>query len=125
MIVDDHGPVRDGIRKFLEMNTPFTVCGEAADGTTAIQQAKALKPDVIILDLALPALSGIQTASVLRGELPAVKIVAFSMFAGELGRAIIAHARIDAVLPKSAGLKMLAEAIHALLGAPPVGATQP
>ena len=120
LIVDDHASVRDGIRTFLEHKTTFTVCGEAADGTNAIQQAKRLKPDMIILDLALPSLNGVEAASVLKGELPKVKIVAFSMFASELGRAIKSASRIDAVLPKTCGLKELVETIHRLIDTPPL-----
>lgn len=119
LIVDDHASVRDGIRAFLEQKTTFTVCGEAADGTDAIQQAKRLKPDLIILDLALPSLNGVQVASVLRGEFPEIKIVAFSMFTNELGRAIKSASRIDAVLPKSSGLRELVEVIHKLLDTQP------
>lgn len=119
LIVDDHASVRVGIRVFLEARTNFIVCGEAADGPTAIKQAKLLKPDVIILDLALPMLNGVETASVIRSELPHVKIIAFSMFANELGRAIRSASRIDAALPKSAGLKELVEAIHKLLDIQP------
>jgi DNA-binding NarL/FixJ family response regulator len=119
LIVDDHASVRDGIRAFLEARTNFTVCGEAEDGIHAIQQAKLLKPDLIILDLSMPKLNGVETASVIRGELPSVKIVAFSMFASELGKAIRSAARIDAVLPKSSGLKELVETIENVLRVPP------
>src|SRR5690349_4002668 len=119
LIVDDHASVRDGIRVFLENKTDFTVCGEAADGTNAIQQTKRLKPDLIILDLALPGLNGVEVASILKSELPDVKIIAFSMFASELGRAIRTASRIDAVLPKSSGLKELVETIQTVLNTPP------
>jgi DNA-binding NarL/FixJ family response regulator len=74
-----------------------------------------LKPDVIILDLALPMLNGVETASVLKSELPGVKIIAFSMFAGELGRALAAATRIDAVMPKSSTLAALVATIEQLI----------
>ena len=119
LIVDDHASVREGVRAFLEIKSEFNVCGEAADGTDAITQAKRLKPDLIILDLALPMLNGVEVASILRGELPDVKIVAFSMYANELGRAIKAATRIDAVLPKSSSLTTLVEMIRQLVGTPP------
>lgn len=125
LIVDDHASVRDGIRAFLEANTSFKICGEAGNGTEALQQAKSLKPDLLILDLALPQLNGVEVASILRGDLPKVKIVAFSIYANELGRAISAATKIDAVLPKSCSLRMLVETIHKLLDIHPfVGPTQ-
>jgi DNA-binding NarL/FixJ family response regulator len=119
LIVDDHASVRDGIRAFLEAKTNFIVCGEAEDGTSAITEAKLLKPDVIILDLALPRLNGVETASVLRSNLPDAKIVAFSMYASELGRAIRSATKIDAVLPKSTSLTHLVATIQSLVRAQP------
>ena len=119
LIVDDHASVRDGIRAFLEAKTDFIVCGEAQDGTKAIEEAKKLNPDLVILDLALPMLNGVEAASILKTELPGVKIVAFTMYASELGHAITAATRIDAVLPKSSSLRELTRTIRNLLGVPP------
>ena len=119
LIVDDHASVREGIRAFLDAKTDFIVCGEAADGAEAVGQAKRLKPDVIILDLALPMLNGVEVASVLRVELPDLKIVAFSMYANELGRAIRSATRINAVLPKSTSLTELVQTIQNLVGVQP------
>jgi DNA-binding NarL/FixJ family response regulator len=119
LIVDDHASVRDGIRAFLENKTNFTVCGEADDGVTAIEQTKVPKPDLIIMDLVLPRMNGIEASSVLKSTFPGVKIVAFSMYADELGRAVAAASRIDAVLTKSSGLAVLAETIRRLLNMPP------
>lgn len=125
LIVDDHAAVREGVRAYLQRKTDFTVCGEAEDGAEAIRQAKRLKPDVVILDLALPRRHGIEVASVLRNEFPELKIVAFSMFAGELGNAIRSATRIDAVLSKSSSLRVLTETIQNLLGvSPPPGNSQ-
>jgi DNA-binding NarL/FixJ family response regulator len=119
LIVDDHASVRDGIRAFLENKTDFTVCGDADDGVTAIEQARALKPDLIIMDLAMPRLSGVEASSILKSNFPGVKIVAFTMYADELGKAIASASHIDAVLSKSSGLAVLAETIRKLLDVPP------
>jgi DNA-binding NarL/FixJ family response regulator len=119
LIVADHASVREGVRAFLETKTNLTVCGEAMDGPSAIKQAALLKPDVIILDLALPMLNGVEAASVVRNHLPNVKIVAFSMYANELGCAIRTATRIDAVLPKSTSLTSLVETIQQLVGTLP------
>jgi DNA-binding NarL/FixJ family response regulator len=125
LVVDNHASVRAGIRTFLEANTNFTVCGEAEDGVGAIEQAKLLRPDVVILDLSLPKLNGTEVASVLKGGWPRVKVVAFSMYADELGRAVRVATRIDAVLSKSAGLKTLVEIIQRLFPAEPMNPSQP
>lgn len=115
LIVDDHASVRDGIRAFLEAKTDFTICGEAVDGTSAIKQGVQLRPDLVILDLALPKLNGVEAASILKSKLPDIKIVAFSMYAHELGNAIRSATRIDAVLPKSSSLATLVETMRRVL----------
>src|SRR5579859_842092 len=78
LIVDDGDAVRDVIRIFLEKRG-FQVCGEAADGVEAIEKAKALKPDLIILDLAMPRMNGMEAASVLSSIMPSVPIVLLTM----------------------------------------------
>jgi DNA-binding NarL/FixJ family response regulator len=59
VIADDHPLVRDGLRRLFELQPGFTVVGEAADGIEALQQVKDLKPDVLLLDLAMPRLNGL------------------------------------------------------------------
>lgn len=126
LIVDDHAAVREGIRAYLQRKTDFTICGEAGDGAEAIRQAKRLKPDVVILDLALPLRHGIEVAAVLKNEFPKLKIVAFSMFADELGNAVRFATRVDALLSKSSSLRELTETIQNLLGvSPPPSNSQP
>jgi CheY-like chemotaxis protein len=65
LIVDDSAEVRDIVRTFLERgsgNTGFTVCGEAPNGLKAIKQAEVLKPDLVLIDLRMPVMNGIETA---------------------------------------------------------------
>lgn len=68
LIVDDHAVVRQGLRLLLEAQPDFEVIGEAADGQMALQLARALSPDVILLDLLMPDMSGLQVLEQLRGE---------------------------------------------------------
>ena len=119
LIVDDHASVRDGIRAFLEVKTNFTVCGEAENGVTAIGQAKKLKPDLIVMDLALPMLNGVEATSILKSTMPSIKVVAFSMFADEIGKGVAAASHLDAILPKSSSLGLLVETMQRLLDSPP------
>ncbi len=62
VIADDHHLVREGLRRLLELQPEFTVVGEAADGVEALQQVKDLKPDVLLLDVAMPRLDGLEVA---------------------------------------------------------------
>jgi DNA-binding NarL/FixJ family response regulator len=60
VIADDHHLVREGLRRLLEQQTEFTVVGEAANGLEALEQVKALTPDVLLLDLAMPRMNGLE-----------------------------------------------------------------
>lgn len=75
LIADDHTILREGLRKLLEEETDIEVVGEAADGHEAIAKATALKPDVILLDVAMPGMNGIAAAKRLRTTAPGSKVV--------------------------------------------------
>lgn len=70
LIADDSEMVRTKIRQALERDTDFEVCAEAADGADAVAKAKELSPDLAILDVRMPGLSGIEVAGILRHALP-------------------------------------------------------
>jgi YesN/AraC family two-component response regulator len=70
LIVDDNETVRQMLRHFLEAETGFRVCGEAVDGYDAIEKAHELQPDLIILDLTMPRMGGIEAAKILKQMLP-------------------------------------------------------
>jgi DNA-binding NarL/FixJ family response regulator len=74
LIVDDHAEVRKAIRRLVTVEN-WEVCGEAGDGDGAIQAARQLKPDVIIMDLFMPGMTGIQAAAEIRKEFPAMLIM--------------------------------------------------
>ena len=81
LIADDHTVVRKGIRALLETEPGITVVGEAADGEDAIHKALALKPDVILMDLVMPKLDGVQAIKELREKLPEIKVLVLTSFA--------------------------------------------
>jgi len=81
LIADDHTVVRKGIRALLETEPGITVVGEAADGEDAIHKALALKPDVILMDLVMPKLDGVQAIKELREVLPEIKVLVLTSFA--------------------------------------------
>ena len=75
LIADDSQTIRSVLRTFLESREGFEVCGEAVDGVDAIEKAKELRPDLIILDLAMPRMNGAAAASVLKRMMPKVPII--------------------------------------------------
>jgi len=83
-LVEDSPFERTVIRSAVEGLTQFTICGEASDGVEGIQKALELKPDLIIMDLAMPQMTGAEAAMVLRNTLPAVPIILFTLYAEQL-----------------------------------------
>jgi DNA-binding NarL/FixJ family response regulator len=83
LIADDHGIVRTGLRLQLERNEQFEVVGEAADGREAVRMAEQLAPDVVIMDIAMPSLNGIQAAAQIIKNLPNTGIIMLSMHSDE------------------------------------------
>ena len=79
LLADDHKVVRDGLRLLINTQRDLCVVGEAADGKEALRQARDLKPDVVVMDLSMPELNGLQATERLRAEQPAVKVVALTV----------------------------------------------
>ena len=119
LIADDSELVRTLIRQALERDTDFAVCAEAADGTDAVSKARELSPDLIILDVRMPGLNGIEVAGILRYALPKVRIVLVTMYAQDIERNLTSLFRIDAVLAKAEGLSELTAHVTSLLADPP------
>ena len=78
-LADDHAVVRDGLRVLLEARGDVVVVGQAGDGRTTVEQVRTLLPDVVIMDIAMPGLNGIEAARQLCESCPAVKVIILSM----------------------------------------------
>lgn len=115
LIADDSAMVRTIIRQAIERDTDFVVCAEVADGTEAVTKAKELSPDLVILDVRMPGLNGMEVAGVLRYALPKLRIALVTLYAEDLGRNFTSLFGIDAVLAKANGLTELAEHLRSLL----------
>ena len=122
LIADDSDSVRRILKMFLETHNDLVVCGEAANGFEAVEKAKSLRPDLVLLDLAMPEMNGAEAASVLKKSMPHVPIIVFTMFSENIGRSLTSAVGVDLVLSKPDGMKALVEAIERLLmrAQPPV-----
>ena len=114
LIADDNDIVRTILRFFLETEG-FEICGEAKDGVDAIEKAKQLKPDLIVLDVAMPKMNGVEAASVLKGLMSDVPIVWFTMYQELVGSSLTAAVGVDAVVSKPDGVSGLVECVQGLL----------
>lgn len=116
LLVDDSEIVRRVMRDFFEARTDWKIGGEAADGAEAIQKAKELMPDLILLDFSMPNMNGMQAAPVLKKLLPNAYIIVFTMYSEALGSTLNSADGVDLVVPKAEGLTVLAKALEHLVG---------
>jgi NarL family two-component system response regulator LiaR len=80
LIVDDHAVVREGLRTFLDLQDGIEVVGEAGDGEEALREAERLRPDVVLVDLVMPRLDGVETMRRLRERVPRARAIVLTSF---------------------------------------------
>jgi DNA-binding NarL/FixJ family response regulator len=114
LVADDSDTVRRAVHSYLTQRE-FDVC-EAVDGEDAIEKAWEVKPDLILLDVAMPRMNGIVAAAVLKDLLPSVRIVLFTMYSDAAARAFpCKELAADVVIAKADGMGKLAECVQSLL----------
>jgi DNA-binding NarL/FixJ family response regulator len=115
LIADDSANVRYVIREFLKDVPDLEICGEAVNGLDAIEKAKKLKPNLVLLDLSMPEMNGIEVASILKKTMPDVLIVLFTMYSNNIGKALVSTIGVDAVLTKPDGMRQIVDTVNAVL----------
>jgi DNA-binding NarL/FixJ family response regulator len=110
VIADDHPIFRDGLKRLLESEPGFSVVGEAHDGLEAIGVSAATRPDVLLLDMAMPRLGGLETLASLTGHQPRVIILTAAISEGAILRAVQLGAR--GVVLKEVATRSLLDGIH-------------
>jgi two-component system chemotaxis response regulator CheY len=113
LIADDNSIVREVLKDCLKQTAEIETT-EAANGREAIEKARENRPDLIILDLAMPVMNGAQAAKILKQFLPEVPIVLFTMF--NVGSDWARDIGVDAVVSKPDGIAQLARCVEAFLG---------
>jgi DNA-binding NarL/FixJ family response regulator len=107
LVVDDAANLRELLTLLLEIEDDFEVVGTAADGRQAIEVAESLQPDVVLLDLAMPVMDGLQALPALRAALPLARIVIFSGFEHQALAEEALHAGADAYIEKGTSVTQL------------------
>ena len=114
LIADDSRNVRQAVHNYLAERN-FHVCGEAVDGQDAIEKARELEPELVLLDLAMPRTNGIAVASALKDMMPGVRIVLFTMYSEAVNKAFASLDNVDAMVDKADGMGKLVDCVQNLL----------
>lgn len=115
LLVDDNTGVRSLVRQLFESEPDFEVSGEAENGHDAVQKAENLKPDLIILDLSMPVMTGLDAAPLLRKVVPDARIILFTVQEGHEVEQLACAAGINAVVSKNQAASKLILQAQALL----------
>jgi DNA-binding NarL/FixJ family response regulator len=116
LLVDDSVTVRRAVRPLFDSHPNFEVCGEAEHGREAVEKAPSLRPDLIVLDLSMPVMNGLDAAPLLIKILPNVWLILFTAHDGPEVTRLSHEAGIHAVVPKSKAVTHLIAQAEALVG---------
>lgn len=114
LLVDDSAVIRRLLYTLFKSEADFEVCGEAANGKEAIERAQELHPDVIVLDLSMPVMNGLDAARILKELMPAVPLIMFSEYGETFSESTARSAGISALLSKFAHASVLVEKVRLL-----------
>lgn len=113
LIVDDHTIVREGVRLLLDGAADIEVVGEAAEGEAALDQVRVLRPDVVLMDITMPGMSGLEATRLIKKQWPEVQVLALTMHESEEYFFQILHAGASGYVLKGASSAELLSAIRA------------
>lgn len=114
LLVDDHALVRAGLAELLKKLSDVEVVGQAGEGHEALQLAHSLSPDIVLLDIAIPGLNGIDVAARIAEECHKTRVILLSMFGTEAHLRKALQSRVSGYLLKGADLEELNRALHAV-----------
>jgi DNA-binding NarL/FixJ family response regulator len=116
LVVDDNKFIRRALCQIFTSEADFDVCGEAENGREAIEKALELRPDVIVMDLSMPVMNGIQAAHVLKELMPTVPLIVFSEYIDVFSESEARSAGVSALVSKSAHVSVLVEKARRFCG---------
>ncbi len=112
VLADDHAILRDGLSQAFQQEEGMEVVGQAGDGHAAVERARELKPDVVVMDINMPNLNGIEATRAIQREAPGVKVIALSVHSAKPCVKEIYRAGASAYLVKNCGFDELARAVR-------------
>ena len=116
VVIDDNPTIRRVLKSILEFNEGWLVCGEGIDGRDGIEKAKELHPDLIVLDVSMPVMNGLEAARILHHIMPEVPLILCSLHADEVLRREAVQAGVNAVVSKAQNMQTLIYKARELLG---------
>ncbi len=114
LVADDHALMRDGIRALLSLNNDMEIVGEAADGREAIEKVQELLPDVVVMDIAMPIMDGLEATRRIKKKNPKMKVMVLTQYDNREYILSAIKAGADGYVPKRAAGSELASAIRAV-----------
>ena len=122
LIADDHELVRAGLRALIESHAEWNVCGEAVSGREAVKRAQKLKPDLVVMDISMPDLNGLEATRQILRDVPGTEVLVFTMDQSEQAAGAARAAGAQAYVSKTATGRELAKAIAAMIQHKPFSA---
>jgi DNA-binding NarL/FixJ family response regulator len=115
LVVDDNAAIRRVLCELFQSQAGFDVCGEAENGKEAIDKVQELNPDLIVLDLSMPVMNGLDAARVLKHMMPSVPLIMFSEYSDAFCEQEARSAGISALISKSEHVSVLVETARSIL----------
>jgi DNA-binding NarL/FixJ family response regulator len=120
LIADDHELMRRGLRSILATRSDWEVCGEAVDGSDAIEKTKLLRPDILVLDISMPRVNGLEVTRAIRRDFPETQVVILSQYEESEMRPYAIEAGARGYVSKAEASRQLLTAIESLIGDKPL-----
>ncbi len=119
LLADDHVVMREGLARLLGQEPDIEIVGQAADGQEAVALAARLAPDVVLMDMSMPRLNGVEATRAIRNDYPEVRVIGLSMFEESDRAEALRHAGAAAYLTKSGPPQNLIATIRACMSGDP------